>query len=46
MVAADKFMVLALHSSLSTEQQSRVFVHPPPGVRKVLCWLVWSLIAD
>ena len=32
---ASKWRLLPLHSSLSPSEQSAVFEHPPPGVRKV-----------
>lgn len=31
-----QFVVHALHSSLSTAEQKKVFIHPPPGIRKIV----------
>jgi HrpA-like RNA helicase len=32
----NKWMIVAAHSSLSAEEQRRIFKRPPPGVRKVV----------
>jgi len=39
----DEFIVLPLHSTLSTESQSAVFDIPPLGIRKIVIGMTFSL---
>jgi len=39
----EEFIVLPLHSTLSTESQSAVFDIPPPGIRKIVIGMTFCL---